>query len=64
MAPKYTPGEPVAREQVGNGVLLDTDRVSDASRISPPRLVDSFDPGRYKCVKIAAPKNSSRGDQL
>lgn len=63
VAPKYTPGEPVAREQVGNGVLLDTDRVSDASRISPPRLVDSFDPevDLNVCVKIAAPKNGSRG---
>lgn len=63
VAPKYTPGEPVAREQVGNGVLLDTDRVSDASRISPPRLVDSFDPevDLNVCVKITAPNNSSRG---
>ncbi|MBI1271635.1 VWA domain-containing protein [bacterium] len=64
VAPKYTPGEPVAREQVGNGVLLDTDRVSDASRISPPRLVDSFDPevDLNVCVKISAPKNSSRAE--
>ena len=44
VAPKYIPGESVAREQVGSGVTNDTDRIPDASRISPPRLVDGFDP--------------------
>lgn len=44
VAPRYVGGEPVAREQVGDGVSLDSDRVPDASRISPPRLAEDFDP--------------------
>lgn len=38
VAPRYVPGTPLSREQVGDGVMSDTDLVPDASRISPPRL--------------------------
>ncbi len=44
VAPRYIPGNQVAREQVGEGVANDTDEVPDASRISPPRLADGLDP--------------------
>ncbi len=44
VAPRYVAGNPLERPSVGDGVELDTDLVSDASRISPPRLVAGFDP--------------------
>lgn len=44
VAPRYVAGIPLERESVGDGVDLDTDKVSDASRISPPRLAPGFDP--------------------
>jgi Ca-activated chloride channel homolog len=39
VAPRYCPGVPLDGEAVGDGILPDTDRVSDASRISPPVLL-------------------------
>ncbi len=44
VAPRYIAGNPLDRDQVGLGVELDTDAVPDASRITPPRLVEGFDP--------------------
>jgi Ca-activated chloride channel family protein len=44
VAPRYIPGTPVNREQVGDGVEFDTDQVPDASRITPPRLAKGVDP--------------------
>lgn len=44
VAPRYIPGQPQDREPVGTGVEWDTDQVPDASRISPPRLAQGFDP--------------------
>lgn len=44
VAPRYVTGVPLDRETVGDGVELDTDKVSDASRITPPRLAPGFDP--------------------
>ncbi|CAN5400592.1 hypothetical protein BH11CYA1_BH11CYA1_04430 [soil metagenome] len=44
VAPRYVAGAALDRENVGDGVELDTDMVSDASRISPPRLAPGFDP--------------------
>lgn len=44
VAPRYTPGQAVSRDSVGDGVELDTNLVPDASRISPPRLAKGFDP--------------------
>ena len=42
VAPRYVPGAPLAGDQVGDGVALDTDAVPDASRISPPVLLPGF----------------------
>jgi len=44
VAPRYIAGQPLDRDQVGTGVELDTDLVPDASRMTPPRLVEGFDP--------------------
>lgn len=44
VAPRYIAGNPVDRDSVGDGVEADTDRVPDASRITPPRLAPGFDP--------------------
>lgn len=44
VAPRYIPGQPVDRGNVGDGVEMDTDAVPDASRITPPRLAAGFDP--------------------
>jgi Ca-activated chloride channel family protein len=43
VAPRYIPGEAVQRDNFGAGTECDTDQVPDASRISPPRLVDGSD---------------------
>jgi Ca-activated chloride channel family protein len=42
VAPRYIPGLPLSGLPVGTGVALDTDRVPDASRISPPVLLPGF----------------------
>jgi Ca-activated chloride channel family protein len=44
VAPRYIAGKALDRDQVGLGVELDTDAVPDASRITPPRLAEGFDP--------------------
>jgi Ca-activated chloride channel family protein len=44
VAPRYIAGAPLDRPPVGEGVEPDTDRVPDASRITPPRLAEGFDP--------------------
>jgi Ca-activated chloride channel family protein len=38
VAPRYTPGTPLDGPHVGLGVVPDTDRVRDASRVAPPLL--------------------------
>lgn len=44
VAPRYIPGQSLYREPVGDGIEPDTNIVTDASRISPPRLAKNFDP--------------------
>lgn len=44
VAPRYIAGQPLGRPSVGHGVEPDTDRVQDASRLTPPRLAPGFDP--------------------
>jgi Ca-activated chloride channel homolog len=44
VAPRYIPGSSLGRNGVGDGIAEDTDLVPDASRISPPRLAEGFDP--------------------
>ncbi|RUP06488.1 MAG: VWA domain-containing protein [Mycobacterium sp.] len=41
VAPRYTTGTPLPGDQTGPGLASDTDAVPDASRVTPPRLVDS-----------------------
>jgi Ca-activated chloride channel family protein len=45
VAPRYIPGNPLPRGEVGDGVENDTDLVPDASRIAPPRLAHGSNPG-------------------
>lgn len=40
VSPRYIPGAALNRQQTGAGVETDTNLVPDASRITPPRLVD------------------------
>lgn len=42
VAPRYIPGAPLGGEQAGTGVGADTNRVPDASRITPPVLLPGF----------------------
>lgn len=42
VAPRYIPGLPLGGDQAGLGVVGDTDRTPDASRISPPVLLPGF----------------------
>ncbi|MFM8414762.1 MAG: VIT domain-containing protein, partial [Planctomycetota bacterium] len=42
VAPRYCPGALLDGEPLGDGVVPDTDRVPDASRISPPVLLPGF----------------------
>ncbi|WP_305784781.1 VIT domain-containing protein [Symbioplanes lichenis] len=42
VAPRYIPGTPLPGEQSGDGQVLDTDVVPDASRITPPVLLPGF----------------------
>ncbi|MBW8803883.1 MAG: VWA domain-containing protein, partial [Catenulisporales bacterium] len=42
VAPRYIPGAGLPGESVGDGTATDTDRVPDASRISPPVLLPGF----------------------
>ncbi|MCE9584118.1 MAG: VIT and VWA domain-containing protein [Planctomycetes bacterium] len=44
VAPRYIAGTPVDGQPTGDGVESDTDAVPDASRITPPRLAEGFDP--------------------
>lgn len=44
VAPRYIPGKAVSRPSTGDGTESDTNIVPDASRITPPRLAEGFDP--------------------
>ncbi|MFL5415842.1 MAG: VIT domain-containing protein [Myxococcales bacterium] len=52
VAPRHVGGEPLEREPVGAGTSLDTDRVPDASRLTPPRLAPGFDPKVALSVEV------------
>ncbi len=52
VAPRYLPGEALERPASGQGTALDTDRVPDASRISPPLLAPGFDPRLDFSIKV------------
>ncbi len=42
VAPRYCPGRALPGPSVGDGTSVDTDEVPDASRISPPVLLEGF----------------------
>ncbi len=44
VAPRYIAGAPLDGAPTGDGIESDTDEVPDASRITPPRLAEGFDP--------------------
>jgi Ca-activated chloride channel family protein len=52
VAPRYIPGQPLPRDPVGDGTGWDTDQVPDASRLTPPRLVQGFDPKVALSVEV------------
>ena len=52
VAPRYTPGVGLERDNVGCGIEHDTDLVPDASRISPPRLARGVDPQTALKLKV------------
>ncbi len=49
VAERFVPGAPTGLEPAGAGVAADTDRVADASRVSPPRLA----PGAPNPVRLS-----------
>lgn len=52
VAPRYIPGSPLDREQVGHGTADDTDEVPDASRITPPLLAPGVDPKTALGIRV------------
>lgn len=66
VASRYIPGSPIGRDQVGEGIEEDTDIVSDASRISPPRLAPGFDPqiGCSIGVELIRPRAKGRESDI
>jgi len=58
VAPRYIGGEPLERAPAGTGTALDTDRVPDASRLSPPRLAPGFDPKVALSVEVELLRDS------
>jgi Ca-activated chloride channel family protein len=61
VAPRYVGGEPLERDPVGTGTALDTDRVPDASRLTPPRLAPGFDPKVALSVEVELFRDSPEG---
>lgn len=53
--PRYVSGEPLSRDSVGAGISPDTAVVPDASRISPPLLVDGFDARVALSISVSLP---------
>jgi Ca-activated chloride channel family protein len=62
VAPRYIPGAELPRESVGDGVEIDTDRVPDASRISPPRFAEGVDPKIALNLKVVIDGNQTIED--
>jgi Ca-activated chloride channel family protein len=63
VAPRYVPGQPLEGESVGDGTIVDTDAVPDASRISPPVLLPGFpDPVRLSLSVSLDPGGMSISD--
>jgi Ca-activated chloride channel family protein len=54
VGPRYLPGRPLARNDLGAGTSGDTDRVPDASRISPPILGHGVRTGHDLSIAVVA----------
>jgi len=52
VGPRYIPGEPIAKVQAGGGTAADTDRVPDASRISPPIAAPGHSTGATYAIDL------------
>jgi Ca-activated chloride channel family protein len=52
VAPRYIPGSALERPGTGSGTEHDTDVVPDASRITPPRLAEGFDPKTGLSIEV------------
>jgi Ca-activated chloride channel homolog len=53
VGPRYVPGDATALPQKGGGTLPDTDRVPDASRISPPVMPEGMRAGHDISIDVA-----------
>ncbi|PIQ26083.1 hypothetical protein COW36_02230 [bacterium (Candidatus Blackallbacteria) CG17_big_fil_post_rev_8_21_14_2_50_48_46] len=51
-APRYLPGEAIENGAHGAGTATDSDRIPDASRISPPLLAPGFDPQTHFSLSV------------
>ncbi len=49
---RYIPGQALDRHAVGHGTAADTDVVPDASRITPPRLAEGFNPETDLTIEV------------
>ncbi|MDC0715479.1 VIT domain-containing protein [Nannocystis bainbridge] len=54
VGPRYLPGDPLARRSEGSGTRSDTDRVPDASRVSPPVLGRGLRTGHDLSISVVA----------
>ncbi|MBI4853651.1 MAG: VWA domain-containing protein [Acidobacteria bacterium] len=61
VAPRYIPGQALEREPVGEGIEQDTNLVPDASRITPPRLAEGFDPKVALSIDVSLMWDESDG---
>lgn len=61
VAPRYIAGTPADGEPTGDGVESDTDQVPDASRITPPRLAEGFDPKVALSIEVEV---DTQGEEL
>jgi Ca-activated chloride channel family protein len=53
VGPRYVPGGATAQPQKGGGTMPDTDRVPDASRISPPVMPEGMRAGHDISIDVA-----------
>jgi Ca-activated chloride channel homolog len=49
---RYIAGEPLPGTSAGHGTELDTNVVPDGSRLTPPRLVEGFDPQVHLSIRV------------
>lgn len=61
VAPRYVAGTPADGEPTGDGIESDTDEVPDASRITPPRLAEGFDPKVGLSIEVEV---DTQGEEL